>query len=140
MAPVLTQSYWPADTSAPVLSMTAGDALRRAADAAGERTALVEAVPAGSASLTSAAASDRRWTYAELLAEAEACAHWLLSRFRPGEHVCLWAPNVPEWVIIQYGAALAGLVLVTANPALRGGELRHVLRGGTAGGPLPVAI
>jgi len=30
-------------------------------------------------------------------------------------------------VIIQYGAAMAGLVLVTANPALRAGELRYVL-------------
>lgn len=35
---------------------------------------------------------------------------------------------MPEWVIVQYGAALAGLVLVTANPTLRAGELRYVLR------------
>lgn len=139
MPQLLTQSYWPADTSAPILSMTAGDALRRAAGTAGERTALVEVVPAGMSSLTGSAATDRRWTYAELLADAEACAHWLLSRFRPGEHVCLWAPNVPEWVIIQYGAALAGLVLVTANPALRDEELRHVLQRSRAAGLIHVA-
>jgi len=35
---------------------------------------------------------------------------------------------VPEWVILQYGAALAGMVLVTANPALRAEELRYVLK------------
>lgn len=124
----MTLSYWPADTSRPILDMTAGDALRAAAREAGERTALVEVVPQGMASLVDADATDRRWTYAALLAEAENCAHWFLERYKPGERICIWAPNVPEWVIVQYGAALAGLVLVTANPALRTGELRYVLR------------
>ena len=124
----MTQSYWPADTSRPILDLTAGDALREAARAAPNRTALVEVVPKGTASLVGADATDRRWTYAELLAEAEDCARWLLESYAPGERICIWAPNVPEWVIVQYGAALAGLVLVTANPALRTGELRYVLR------------
>jgi len=123
----LTSSYRAADTSRPVWNMTAGDALRHAAEVARDRTALIEAVPAGIASLSGAAATDRRWTYPELLADAEACARWLLTRYQPGDHICLWAPNVPEWVIIQYGAALAGLVLVTANPSLRVEELRHVI-------------
>lgn len=78
--------------------------------------------------LTGAARTDRRWTYGELLADAEQAAAWLGSRFSPGEHVAVWAPNVPEWVILQYGAALAGVVLVTANPALRAAELEYVLR------------
>jgi len=124
----MTHSYWPADRSRPILDLTAGDALREAARAAPDRTALVEVVPKGMASLVGADATDRRWTYAELLAEAEDCARWLLESYTPGERICIWAPNVPEWVIVQYGAALAGLVLVTANPALRVGELRYVLR------------
>ena len=110
---IMTQSYWPADTSRPILDLTAGDALRDAARAAPNRTALVEVVPKGMASLVGADATDRRWTYAELLAEAEDCARWLLESYAPGERICIWAPNVPEWVIVQYGAALAGLVLVT---------------------------
>lgn len=121
-------SYWPADTSRPLLDMTAGDALRQAAARAPGHCALVEVVPDGFTSLTAASRTDRRWTYAELLAQSEQCACWLLSRYRPGDHVCLWAPNVPEWIILQYGAALAGMVLVTANPALRAEELRYVLR------------
>jgi len=121
-------SYWPADTSRPILDLTAGDALREAARDVPNRTALVEVVPQGTASLVGAGATDRRWTYTELLGEAENCAHWLLESYAPGERICIWAPNVPEWVIVQYGAALAGLVLVTANPALRAGELRYVLR------------
>jgi fatty-acyl-CoA synthase/long-chain acyl-CoA synthetase len=124
---MLLNSLYPADNALPVWNMTSGDVLRRAAALAPNRTALVEVVPEGMPSPSGAASTDRRWTYAELLAEAETCAYWLLTRFRPGEHVCLWAPNVPEWVIVQYGAALAGLVLVTANPALRAEELRHVL-------------
>ena len=51
-------------------------------------------------------ADRQRWTYAELLADAEQTAHALLTRFEPGEHVAVWAPNIPEWVLLQYGAAL----------------------------------
>ena len=39
----------------------------------------------------------------------------------------MWAPNLPEWVILEYAAGLAGLVLVTVNPALRPAELAYVL-------------
>jgi acyl-CoA synthetase (AMP-forming)/AMP-acid ligase II len=124
----LTQSYWPADESQPIWNLSAGALLRRAASLAPDTEALIEVAPAAAPSLTGAARTDRRWTYAELLADAERCAGWLQTRFRPGEAVCIWAPNVPEWVIVQYGAALAGLILVTANPALREPELRHVVR------------
>lgn len=124
----LNRSYWPADTSREVLNFTEGQALREAALQAPERWALVEKMPAGWMSLTGVAETDRRWTYAQLLDDATACAHWLLLRYKPGQRICLWAPNVPEWVILQYGASLAGMVLVTANPALRAQELQYVLR------------
>jgi fatty-acyl-CoA synthase len=76
----------------------------------------------------------KRWSYAELLAEAEQAARALTTRFSPGERVAVWAPNLPEWVILEYAAALAGLVLVTANPALRPAELSYVLgQSGVAG-------
>ncbi|TNC25747.1 AMP-binding protein [Amycolatopsis alkalitolerans] len=124
---VLTESYWPADTSEPVLELTTGDLLREAARDAPDQTALIEVAPPGTPSLTGADRTGRAWTYRQLLAEAEQCAHWLLTRFEPGERITVWAPNVPEWVILQYGAALAGMVVVTANPALRAPELRYVL-------------
>lgn len=123
----LRQSYFPADTSHPVQNLTTGQALRRSALQEPDRLSLVEVAPKGSASLTHAQRTDRRWTFSELLGDAEQCARWLLTRFTPGEHICVWAPNVPEWVVLQYGAALAGLVLVTANPALRLDELKYVL-------------
>jgi acyl-CoA synthetase (AMP-forming)/AMP-acid ligase II len=130
---MITRSYVPADVSRPVLELTAADVLARAAAAAPERTALAEVAPPGE-SLTGAERTDRTWTYAELLADASRAAAWLGARFSPGEHVAVWAPNVPEWVILQYGASLAGLVLVTANPALRDSELEYLLRQSGAAG------
>jgi acyl-CoA synthetase (AMP-forming)/AMP-acid ligase II len=123
----LRTSYRPADTSRPVLDLTPGQVLRRAAARTPGTVALVEVAPPGAA-LTGAGRTDRAWTYAELLSDAEYAASWLAARFSPGEHVAVWAPNVPEWVVLQYGAALAGLVLVTANPALREAELEYLLR------------
>ncbi|WP_280400889.1 AMP-binding protein [Nocardia carnea] len=114
----LTESVWLVDTSAPVLELTVGELLRQAAAEAPDRVALVSVAPDRDA---------RTWTYAELCDDAERAAAWLLDRFRPGEHIAVWAPNVPEWLVLQYGAALAGLVLVTANPALRGPELEYTL-------------
>jgi acyl-CoA synthetase (AMP-forming)/AMP-acid ligase II len=124
----MTNSYWPRSRDERILKMSTGDVLRRAAHTSAECTALVEIVPPDMLSVAGARSTARRWTYKTLLRDAESCASWLLSYFKSGEHICLWAPNVPESVIIQYGAALAGLVLVTANPALRGEELRHILR------------
>jgi acyl-CoA synthetase (AMP-forming)/AMP-acid ligase II len=129
-----TTSYFPADTSSPLDDLTTGMLLRQAAAEAPAHVALVEAVPPGAPSLSGAARTDRTWTYAALLAEAETCAHWLLTKFSPGERIAVWAPNIPEWVILQYGAALAGLTLVTANPALRAAELAYVLRQSGAAG------
>ena len=132
-------SSWAADTLTAVLELTTGDALRLAAQRYPARTALVELMPPGLPSLTGAADTARRWTYAELFTQAEQCASWLLTRFTPGERICLWAPNVPEWVILQYGAALSGLVLVTANPALRTAELGYVMKQSGACGLLYTA-
>jgi fatty-acyl-CoA synthase len=122
----LTTSYWPADTSDEVRETTVGGELRRVAASDGERTALVAGMPEPG--------DRRRWTYRQLLADAERVAQALLTRFEPGEHVAVWAPNLPEWVLLQHGAALAGLVLVTVNPAYQPAELEYVLRQSRAAG------
>jgi fatty-acyl-CoA synthase len=113
-------SYLPADTGEPLLELTIGDVLRRAAERWPERPALVAGV--------ADPAARRRWTFAALLRDAEQVARALLARFQPGEHVALWAPNCPEWVLLEFGAALAGLTLVTVNPAYLAAELTYVLR------------
>jgi fatty-acyl-CoA synthase len=122
----LSQAYWPADQSDPVLEHSVGNALREAAKLWGDRTALVEGRPG----LPDA----RRWSFAALLRDSETVAHALLARFAPGERVAVWAENCPEWVLIEFGAALAGLTLVTVNPALLEQEVRHVLSQSGASG------
>jgi len=119
-------SYWPADTSGPVLETTVGGVLRAAAAAGPDMVAMVAGMPDPGAR--------RRWTYAELLAEAEQAARALTARFAPGERVAVWAPNMPEWIILEFAAGLAGLVLVTVNPALRPAELAYVLNQSGAAG------
>jgi acyl-CoA synthetase (AMP-forming)/AMP-acid ligase II len=70
-----------------------------------------------------------RWTFAELRQRARdtACA-LLASGSRPGERVGLWATNLPEWFLLQFGAAYAGLVLVPLNPLYTTAEVEYVLR------------
>jgi fatty-acyl-CoA synthase len=116
----LTTSHWiPDGSGAPLLGgATVGGRLRDVADQVPDRVALVEGLPT----------PDRRqWTYAELFADAERCARWLLQRFEAGEHVAVWAHNLPEWIILEYGAALAGLALVTVNPSLQPAEAKYIL-------------
>jgi fatty-acyl-CoA synthase len=122
----LSVSHWPAEHSSAVAETTVGGVLRAAAAAAPERVALVAGMPDP--------ALRRRWTYAELLEESERAARALATRFAPGERVAVWAPNIPEWVVLEFAAALAGLVLVTVNPAYRPAELAFVLsQSGAAG-------
>ena len=113
------ESVWVADDAEPVLDTTVGSILRDAAHRSPHTTALV----AGTAD----PATRRRWTYAELLANAEIAAAALAARFEPSERVAVVATSIPESLILTYAAALAGVVLVPVNPALRANELRHVL-------------
>src|SRR5215469_589586 len=126
MTTTLTTSYWPADTSESVLGTTVGSVLRAAAAADPSALAMVGGLPDP--------AARRRWTYGDLLAEAERAARALTLRFAPGERVAVWAPNLPEWIVLEYAAALAGLVLVSVNPALRPAELAYVLNQSGAAG------
>ena len=69
----------------------------------------------------------RSWTYTELLVDSESLAQALTSRFQPGERITVWSPNTPEWVLMEFACALAGIVIVTANPALQARELRYII-------------
>jgi fatty-acyl-CoA synthase len=117
--PPLTTSYWPADTSAPVLDTTIGGVLRAAAERAPDQPALIAGDPRPELR--------RPWTYRELLAEAERAAHALLARFQLGDRVAVWSANCPEWVLLEFAAGLAGLTLVPVNPAYQAEELALVL-------------
>jgi fatty-acyl-CoA synthase len=112
-----------ARTSGPVAPRltpsSVGDLLRSVAHAAPDQRALREDLTASSA--------PRSWTYAELLRDAEHCARRLLAEFDVGDHIAIWCDNRPEWIILQFGIALAGMTLVTVNPAFKADEARYVL-------------
>lgn len=124
--PKLPNSYWKPDVDEPVLESTVVSILRTAAALAPETTALVEGVREPE--------HRRRFTYSELLSFAEQTALSLADRFEVGERIACFAPSVPEALVLSYGAALAGLVLVPVNPALRTGELAYVLEQSGASG------
>jgi fatty-acyl-CoA synthase len=114
----LTESYWRKDESIPLIDDTVGSLLVRRAAESPTNLALVG---------TGHDDTGVRLTYAELLAEALRVATRLRELAGHEEMVALWAPNVAEWPVIQYGAALAGVVLVAVNPVLRAPELEFVL-------------
>ncbi len=119
-------SYHPADTDLPLIEGTIGDALLLAATRFGSNCALVD----GQADQE----MRRRWSFADLAREAAQVAHALRGHFEPGQCVAIWAGNCPEWMLVELGAALAGIVLVTVNPAYQEHELTHVLRQSRAAG------
>ncbi|MDA0821003.1 MAG: AMP-binding protein [Proteobacteria bacterium] len=116
----LHESYWPATSELLLAESTCGSVLRDAAARDPDRIALIDADrPLG---------QRRQWTYAELLADSERCARALSAKFPIGTHIAVWSANCPEWVILLFGIALSGLVIVTVNPAYLVGELAYVLR------------
>ena len=115
----LTESLFPPQTDELLRDITVGELLRKTADRLPQSTALVDVAMDGTVG--------REWNYGELLETSEKLAIALTSRFKPGERVVVWAPNIPEWLFMEYACALAGLVLVTANPSFQPKELRYVL-------------
>jgi fatty-acyl-CoA synthase len=100
-----------------LLGETIGANLARTVAAHPDQEALVD-VPSG-----------RRWTYAALAADVDALARALLALgVERGDRVGIWAPNLPEWVLVQYATARTGAILVNVNPAYRTTELAFVLR------------
>ncbi|MBO8197013.1 AMP-binding protein [Streptomyces smyrnaeus] len=120
------RSYASGASTTPLLGDTIGENLDRTVAVHGDRDALVD-VEGG-----------RRWSYREFAADVEAVAMGLHARgIRNGDRVGIWAPNCPEWTLIQYATAKLGAILVNINPAYRAHELAYVL--GQAGVRMLVA-
>ncbi|MCG7323684.1 AMP-binding protein [Arsenicicoccus bolidensis] len=112
-----TLSYTSGISDTPLLGETIGHNLERTVARVGDRLALVD-VPSG-----------RRWTYAELDAAVDEVAKGLIAAgLGHGDRVGIWSPSCPEWTIVQYATAKAGVVLVNINPAYRAHELEYVVK------------
>lgn len=96
--------------------LTIGQVLDRTAQRLGDREAVV----------FPRAGYRRSWQ--AFNAEVEQVSRALVALgIEPGEHIAIWATNVPQWVMLQFAAARAGVVLVNINPAYRPFELEYVL-------------
>ena len=116
----LAESYVAGPTTPEVRDLTLGDLLSKATETAPDRVALIAGV--------ADPLLRRQWTYAQLYREAQRTARALLTLFKPGERIAVWAQNIPEWVMLEFGAGIAGMILVTVNPAFRGKEVEYVLK------------
>ncbi|WP_426687741.1 AMP-binding protein [Rhodanobacter ginsengiterrae] len=109
-------SYVHGASTKPLLGDTVGGLLDRIAAAYGERPALV------------VRAQGVRQNYRQFHAEVERVAAGLLTLgLQRGERIGIWAPNRAEWVVLQFAAPKAGLILVNINPAYRTHELEYSL-------------
>ncbi len=100
-----------------VLRQSIGDAFLKTAERFPDRLAI------------SSRHQKRQLTWAEYAAAAKSVAAGLRALgIAPGDRVGVWATNCVEWVMLQFGCALAGVVLVNVNPAYRTHELSFVLR------------
>ncbi len=109
-------SYVHGFSAKPLLGETIGALIDRIAAAHPERPALV------------VRAQGVRMNYREFHAEVERVAAGLLALgLQRGERIGIWAPNRAEWVLLQFAAPKAGLILVNINPAYRSHELEYSL-------------
>lgn len=115
----LKESYFPAQNDAVIRDMTVGELLRNISQSYPNNTALVDISDDGNPL--------KSWTYKELYETSKTLALALSSRFKFGEKIVIWAPNIPEWIFIEYACAMAGLVIVTANPSFQTKELAYVI-------------
>jgi len=70
-----------------------------------------------------------RYSYRELNAVCDKLAKGLMALgMNKGEHVAVWATNIPEWVLLQFATAKIGAVLITINTLYKSRELEYILK------------
>ncbi|WP_139652494.1 AMP-binding protein [Raoultibacter phocaeensis] len=70
-----------------------------------------------------------RWTYRDFDERTDNLARGLLAiGMKPGDHLGVWARNIPDWLTFMYATAKAGIVMVTVNPVYKSHELDYVLK------------
>jgi len=112
----LTQSYVRGASDVPLIGETIGVHFDKAVEQWPKRDALV------------VRHQGIRWSYSELKKQVDALAAGLIALgLKPGDRLGIWSPNNAEWVVTQFAAAKAGLILVNINPAYRLFELEYAL-------------
>ena len=72
---------------------------------------------------------DLRFTYKEFDERVNTLAKGLLAiGIGKGDHVGIWAKNVPDWLTFMFATAKIGAVLVTVNTAYKSHEAEYVIK------------
>jgi fatty-acyl-CoA synthase len=68
------------------------------------------------------------WSWSLLKKRVDAFARGLVQvGLRSGDRLGMWSPNNAEWIVAQFAAAKAGLILVTLNPAYQSAEIEYAI-------------
>jgi len=100
-----------------LFEQTLSELLRMQAEKQGEKEFLVYA--------------DRnlRFTYREFDDRVSRLAKGLIAiGIQKGDHIGIWANNVPDWITFMFAAARVGAVLVTVNTAYKLHELEYIVK------------
>jgi fatty-acyl-CoA synthase len=118
------RAVWEAESRGiELIDVTIGELFDRQCHANADKEALVYNYPE--------IGLDLRLTYRQYREEVNRLAKGLLALgIEKGEHVAVWATNVPEWVMLEIALAKIGAVLVTVNTNCRVSEIEYVLRQG----------
>ena len=72
---------------------------------------------------------DLRFTYADFARRVDNLAKGLLSiGLTKGDHVGIWATNVPDWLTYLFATAKIGVITVTVNTSYRSHELEYLIK------------
>lgn len=117
-------AHWEAeDFGVELMDATLGDLLDLRASEIPEKEALVYRYPEIGLNL--------RLSYREYNEEVDRLAKGLIAfGIERGDHVAVWAPNVPEWIFLEMALAKIGAILVTVNTNYRATEIEYVLKQG----------
>ncbi|MFP7230278.1 AMP-binding protein [Bacillus altitudinis] len=70
-----------------------------------------------------------RYSYEAFYQEVKATGKGLMALgVQKGDHIAIMAPNIPEWLILQFACASIGAVLVTVNTNFQSQELAYLLK------------
>lgn len=117
-------AHWEAEAfGTDLIDLTLGDLLDQRAAELPDKEALVYRYPEIGLEL--------RLSYSQYRDTVNRVAKGLLALgLEKGDHVAVWAPNVPEWIFLQMALAKVGGVIVTINTNYRAAEVEYVLQQG----------
>ncbi|HEU5229423.1 MAG TPA: AMP-binding protein [Ktedonobacteraceae bacterium] len=118
------RAIWQAEEAGlELINSTIGDMLDRQVAIRPDKEALVYNYPE--------IGLDLRLNFRQYRDEVDRLAKGLLALgIQKGNHIAVWAPNLPEWILLQIALARIGAVMVTVNTAYKKSEIEYVLRQG----------